>query len=658
MAKYYDLLKQLIEGQINRRQYDKLVSDRDKAEAAKSLPSDAKLFKLAEQQEAKQKAQEAKQKAKDELISMLPKEDQEAMKPSIDTIIENISIPSDATFTPSFIPTGSTGLDLPKEIDKKDIDNTYTIFDMYGNESAFKGTSAEFAEFMTGNPKYYATIQDANKALSKFYASRGDDDAGNGATTAPTTTGAPDKLYWGRYDSGSWATSTEAGKPEGFTWGWELPEFAGLGQDDFSSNKSLQDILGQVTDGASTGGATEPPVVTGGETTTDFGRMGSQIWQDATGQKYLTFGIPGTNMFIRYKASDDELSGFFTTGMPGIRNISEDEEDWNNSLWLGGYNEIDGDIKLGLSNPFDTMVDNFAKVKKVQPWMETDELYSLWLEGIVEDRTIADYEWQGTEWWQTHTQEQRDWLLTSQGQDIDNLPADAKAFLDNNRIRAAEILRQNGVSNADEVVNADGDSLVEFFATQLTTGNWTELTWARQAQGLGDPLAGIERDNQLITWLEGTQELPIETTQAGYAQVKSLAQKWLGPNFAEFENANLDEYAGILRNAESEAVGIAMIEDKLKNIRKALFTTDLYEENLTYEDIASPWRNYSYQYLGERMDETSAEWLNILKANDQEKINTILTEYGLNNGNQTMFDKVTDGIVEGIAAPVVRGMAT
>jgi len=397
---------------------------------------------------------------------------------------------------------------------------------------------------------------------------------------------------------------------------------------------------------------TEPPPVE------MIGRLNSQIWQDTTGQKYLTFGIPGTNMFVRYKASDDDLSSFFTTGMPGIRSISEDEEDWNNSLWLGGYNEIDGDIKLGLSNPFDAMVDNFAKVKKVQPWMETDELYSLWLEGIVEDRPIADYEWQGTEWWQTHTQEQRDWLLTSQGQGVDNLPADAKAFLDNNRIRAAEILRQNGVSNADEVVNADGDSLVEFFATQLTTGNWTELTWARQAQGLGDPLAGIDRDNQLISWLEGTQELPVETTQAGYAQVKSLAQKWLGPNFAEFENANLDEYAGILRNAESEAVGIAMIEDKLKNIRKALFTTDLYEENLTYEDIASPWRNYSYQYLGERMDETSAEWLNILKANDQEKINTILTEYGLNNDNQTMFDKVTDGIVEGIAAPVVRGIAT
>lgn len=405
-------------------------------------------------------------------------------------------------------------------------------------------------------------------------------------------------------------------------------------------------------DGDGTTVVIEPPQVE------MIGRLNSQIWQDTTGQKYLTFAIPGTNMFVRYKSSDDDLSSFFTTGMPGIRQITEDAEDWNNSLWLGGYDEIDGDIKLGLSNPFDTMVDNFAKVKKVQPWMEEDELYSLWLESIVEDRAIADYEWQGTEWWQTHTQEQRDWLLTSQQKGIDELPADALALLDNNRIRAAEVLRQNGVSNADEVINADGDSLVEFFALQLTTGNWTELNWARQAQGLGDPLAGIDRDNQLINWLEGTQELPIDTTQAGYAQVKALAAKWLGPQFAEFENANLNEYAGILRNAESPEVGQAIVEDKLKNIRKALFTTDLYDENLTYEDIASPWRNYSFQYLGQRMDETAPEWINMLKANDQEKINGLLTEYGLNNDIASMYDKVTDGIVEGISQPVVRGVAT
>lgn len=604
MAIDYDLLKQLINGQITRNEYEAKVAEKEAIKQASA--ADTRLFT-----------------ASSNLAEL------QAPDPS-DVKLFNAQ---------------------KKEEDKPEV-KVYTIFDIYGNPDAFKGTSAEFAEFMSGNPKYYATKEDANKALSDMYSS--EKRGGTTETTTTTTTTDEGPLYWGRYDSGSWATSTEAGKPEGFSWAWELPEFAGTSQEDYTSDKTLEEILGQVTDGESTGGVT--PTVT-----TNFdGRMGSQIWQDSTGQKYLTFGIPGTNMFIRYKASDDDLTGFFTTGMPDVRTISEDAEDWNNSLWLGSYVEITQDIKLGISNPLDGLIDNFAKVKKVQPWMEDDELYSLYLEGIVEDRDIADYEWQGTEWWQTHTKEQRDWLLTSQGKGIGALPADAQALLDNNKIKAKQLLNQYGVTNAEEVVNADGDTLVDFFATQLTTGAWTELNWINQAKGLGDPLAGIERDNQLVGWLENMDEtMTVAETQAGYATAQALAQKWLGPNFANFEESNLAEYAGIIRNAESKEIGIAAVEEKLKNIRKALFSTDMYEENLTYEDIASPWRNYSFQFLGQRMDETSSDWIDVLKANDQEKINTILLEYGLNNDIETVFDKVTDGIVSGITPQaVVRGIPT
>jgi len=607
MAIDYDLLKQLINGQITRNEYEAKVAEKEAIKQASA--ADTRLFTAASNL--------------DEL---------EAPDPS-DVNLFNVA---------------------QKEEDKPEI-NVYTIFDIYGNPDAFKGTSAEFAEFMTGNPKYYATKEDATKALSDMYSAEKRGGTSETTTTTTTTTSTDEgPLYWGRYDSGSWATSTEAGKPEGFTWAWELPEFSGTSQGDYTSEKSLDEILGQVTDPAVSG--TPTPTVT-----TNFdGRMGSQIWQDSTGQKYLAFGIPGTNMFIRYKASDDELASFFTTGMPDVRTINEDAEDWNNSLWLGSFIEIGTDIIKGESNPLDRLVDNFAKIKKVQPWMEDDELYSLYLEGIVEERDIADYEWQGTEWWQTHTKEQRDWLLTSQGKGIGALPADAQALLDNNKIKAKQLLNQYGVTNAEEVVNADGDTLVDFFATQLTTGAWTELNWINQAKGLGDPLAGIERDNQLVGWLENMDEtMTISETQAGYSTAQALAQKWLGPNFANFEESNLAEYAGIIRNAESQEIGIAAVEEKLKNIRKALFSTDMYEENLTYEDIASPWRNYSFQFLGQRMDETSSDWINVLKANDQEKINSILLEYGLNNDVETVFDKVTDGIVSGITPQaVVRGIPT
>ena len=656
MAKNYDLLKQLIEGTITRADYEKKVEARRVAEQASA--ADTRLFSAAQQQEAIK----AKEEAKKKIISLLPKEDQAAIAESakakeIDAIVETL------VSGPSVQVSAETGFpeEEPQETaEPQEEEITYTIYDINGKEDFFRGTREQFAKFMTGNPKYYPTKDAANKALIEMQKEKSEGIA-SATTTTTTTTTDEGPLYWGRYDSGSWATSTEAGKPEGFTWAWELPEFAGTSQSDFTSDKTLDEILGQVTDGSSTGGPTGGP--TGGTTTVtgNFdGRMGSQIWQDETGQKYLTFGIPGTNMFVRYKASDDDLATFFTTGMPDVRTVTENDEDWNNSLWLGNYVEIDDEIKLGLKNPFDAIVDNFVKLKKVQPWMENDELYSLYLEGIIEDRDIADYEWQGTQWWQEHTKEQRDWLLLSQGKGIDALPADAKALYDNNIIKARQLLNQYGVTNAADVTNPEGESLVEFFALQLTTGAWTELNWANQAKGLGDNLAGIEQDVALTSWLEGLDEdITPETTQAGYAQAKALALKWLGPSFANFEESNLEEYAGMIRNAESTETGIAAVENKLKNIRKALFSTDLYEENLTYEDIASPWRNYSFQFLGQRMDETASEWIDVLKANDQEKINSILLEYGLNNDIQTMFDRVTDGIVKGITPQaVVRGLPT
>ena len=644
----YDLLKQLINGQISRNEYEAKVAQREAVKQASA--ADTRLFNAAKQEEAKQEA-------KEKLISMLPQEDQQALKESeINNIVDNlVGGPAIEVDPQTGFPLEETQEPQPQ---KPIINvNAITVYDIDGNAITNVAEDAAGEMLMSGN--FFSSAADAARAKEKLNSDTTTTTTTTTTTSDNTTTTTPDKLYWGRYDSGSWATSTEAGKPEGFTWAWELPEFAGTSQEDYTSDKSLDEILGQVTDGASGpagGGATGG--TTGG---TNFdGRMGSQIWQDSTGQKYLAFTVPGTNMFIRYKASDDELAGFFTTGMPDIRNISEDAEDWNNSLWLGSYVEIDDDIKLGLSNPLDTLVDNFAKIKKVQPWMEDDELYSLYLEGIVEDRDIADYEWQGTEWWQTHTKEQRDWLLVSQGKGIGALPADAQALLDNNRVRSAQLLKQYGVTNGEQIVNADGDTLIDFFATQLSTGAWTEISWVSQAQGLGDSLAGIERDVDLVNWLENIDEgMTVTETQAGYAQAKALAQKWLGPSFANFEDANLAEYAGIIRNAESTEVGIAAVEEKLKNIRKALFSTDMYEENLTYEDIASPWRNYSFQFLGQRMDETSSEWIDVLKANDQEKINSILLEYGLNNDVETVFDKVTDGIVSGITPQaVVRGIPT
>ena len=400
-----------------------------------------------------------------------------------------------------------------------------------------------------------------------------------------------------------------------------------------------------------------PPVVlTGEEDGSLFGRLGGQIW-NVGGQKYVAFDIPQTGLSMAYTATDEQINNFFTVDKPQEQTIDLNSEKWNSTFQSGNIVEVDVDNMeaSGVGGFFEQIASNFDKVKEVRPWMEDDEMYSLWLESIVENREIADFEWEGTEWWQTHTQEERNWLLLSQDKDLSKLPADAEALLKNNRIKARETLRQNGVSNPDQVT-FNGETLTQWFGNKLTTGTWTELTWLNQAKALGDPLSGIQREDALTSWLEGSEAQPTET-QAGYATAQALTEEWLGPLYGTFEQADIDKYASIIRNAESPEVGAQQVRDSLKNIRKVLFSTDVYDENLTYEEIAQPWRNFSFQLLGERVDEKSTDWIEVLNANDQAKATQVLTTHGLNNGNKTIMDKVTDDVGSFLGTgPQTRGI--
>ena len=391
-----------------------------------------------------------------------------------------------------------------------------------------------------------------------------------------------------------------------------------------------------------------------------FGRLGGQIW-NVGGQKYIAFDIPRTGLSMAYTATEEQIDNFFTVDKPQEQTIDADSDKWSKSFQAGNIVEVDvvNMEASGVGGFFEQVASNFDKVKAVRPWMEDDEMYSLWLESVVENRDIADFEWEGTNWWQTHSQEERNWLLLSQGKDLTKLPADAEALLSNNRIKARETLRQNGVTNPDQVT-FNGESLTEWFGNKLTTGTWTELQWLNQAKGLGDPMSGIAKEDSLASWLEGSATQP-SATQAGVATAQALALEYLGPLYGQYEDVS--KYAGMIRNAESEQVGRQMVIDDLKNVRKVLFSTDTYDENLTYEQIAQPWRNFSFQLLGGRVDETSSDWIDVLNANSQEEATKILTTVGLNEGNKNVMDKVTDDIgsflgVGSQSRGVVRGQGT
>ena len=390
------------------------------------------------------------------------------------------------------------------------------------------------------------------------------------------------------------------------------------------------------------------------------GFVNSQIWE-YQGQKYVVWQVPGTEFYMRYNVTDTQLSQFYSgRQMPITQTATTDM--WANSVYFGYIQELPERVLLQGENPFIGFTEQLDAAYKASPHLAEDkELLSLWIQGLVEDRDITDYEWEATDWFTKQPQERIDWLVLSRGKGInaDDLPADAQVLRDENRVLWRAKLISAGVDGVDTIVDANGVSFAEWFADQVTQGiqGFSDTLADAQIIGLADSKSGIEVNADIKNWLDGKK---LGGTRTGQTTAQNTAYKWLGPLYGKLDSASLEEAAGIYRNAESDIVGQQLLDDKYKAMRKSIFGTDVYDENMTYEDIATPWRNFVFNFLGERMPETTDAWLSILKANDQTEANRILTIFGLNNDNKKVLDTVTDEMATsvGVRQGVVRGQPT
>jgi len=397
-----------------------------------------------------------------------------------------------------------------------------------------------------------------------------------------------------------------------------------------------------------------------GYTPPQQGFVNSQIWE-YNGQKYVVWQVPGTDYYMRYAVSDTQLNQFYSgRQIPIVQQANE--ELWANSLYFGNLEELPERVILQGENPFIGFTEQLDAAYKANPLLQEDkELLSLWIQGLVEDRDIADYEWQSTDWFTKQPQERIDWLTLSRGKSINDpmLPADAQVTRDENRVFWRAKLLAGGVQDIDKIVDTDGTTFAVWFADQVTQGfqGWSDTLAEAQILALSDSASGIEVNADIKNWLDGKK---LGGTRTGQTAAQNTAYKWLGPLYGKLDSASLEEAAGIYRNAESDIVGQQLLDEKYKAMRKSMFGVDVYDENMTYEDIATPWRNFVFNFLGERMPETTDAWLSILKANDQTEANKILTIFGLNNDNKKVLDTVTDEMATsvGVRQGVVRGQPT
>lgn len=136
----------------------------------------------------------------------------------------------------------------------------------------------------------------------------------------------------------------------------------------------------------------------------------------------------------------------------------------------------------------------------------------------------------------------------------------------------------------------------------------------------------VEMPNEAGTAAELFSGDPDVSGLGGLEEVRQLALQWLGPVYGGgWSDAQLGEWAGKIRQNENAREDLI---ETLRSQRMALFPQ--YEnENLTYEDIAGPWRGFMQQQWGQTPDETDPLFARIVGMNDAMKAGQVLREEGL-----------------------------
>tara|TARA_A100001201_G_scaffold46760_2_gene47266 strand:- start:967 stop:2520 length:1554 start_codon:yes stop_codon:yes gene_type:complete len=373
---------------------------------------------------------------------------------------------------------------------------------------------------------------------------------------------------------------------------------------------------------------------------------GAEFW-NVDGNYYIVYFIPGTGTPIYYDSSLEDLENLFgPIEFPEIEKSikTPTAEQWASSIRFGDSLELaDPNIYDPSQSPWVSFVDTLAKEARIRPWLNDEEMVLLLAEATLEGRTVTDAEWQSTNWWRTHTQEERNWLLLAQSDTTDfagELPADAQRKIDDDRLAIENLMEQSGIANPS-------DELINWVAQRYTTGVWSEAFTSDQITILADPTLDAEIDEELDEFIT-SGEVDYDTTRAGESQVKRLVKEYLGPVFgANITDMQINKWASMVRNDPDAEINI---KDTLLNMKKGLYPG--YNDELTYEEIAAPWRGFTTNTWGGTVDETSSLFQDVVKSNDVTKATKLLYDAGLKDGGS---DKIKNQVLSSMVGKFGAG---
>lgn len=287
-------------------------------------------------------------------------------------------------------------------------------------------------------------------------------------------------------------------------------------------------------------------------------------------------------------------------------------------------------------NPWVGFKDRIDRASRVQPWLTDPDVYAVVAAAYAEGRPVEDWEMEATAWWQARNDREREWARISMAD-----PKTAEQMLATNQIKVSTMFEAIGAAGNDP-------ALLEYMATKYTTGQWDETMLARQVEAVTSGWG--ELDQGLADWMAGEDIEGISTIDK-QEDVRNLFLRWLGPQYAP-DDPLVQEWATRIRN---DASGDEALTEYLRGQRMALYS-EYDNENLTYEDIASPWRSVVSRMWGETADETDPMFDKIVRMNDLAGAEKLLRTEGRKRGNQTVMEDYTRAVSTSTGGSVRRAV--
>lgn len=371
-----------------------------------------------------------------------------------------------------------------------------------------------------------------------------------------------------------------------------------------------------------------------------------EVWR-IDGVLYFIYYAPNTDppVPLAWEIEDEYADAYFSNATPTVdKTMTRAQFDQAGGMVWGLAQEIVPQAGEAPADPWAALLADWDTEVAYRPWLEDPEMAALVAGAYMEGRTITDAELAGTEWWQTHTADQRA-ALAMAAQD----PATYEQMIADTELTLTDALKAAGINNAS-------DDLIAWLTRKVVAGDWSTTQVNAQIAALSDPFSGVPVDPELKKYLRslrdaGTQER-LDRTQDQEDVVRDTVLKWLGPAFGQWSQRQIAEWAGRLRNDPDAQI---RLEQMLSKQRMTLFP-QYTDPTQTYEDVAGVWRNVVFNTWGESPNELDPFFQDIVKANDLTTAQQKLLHEGLVRGKDDVVYRVMSDMLSSFGATSPTGM--